>query len=189
MIPSFLNSFGCLFLAEEDHGKTGSAVLAVVKAEDIVKMAEGFLAAGYHLEDVSGLDVAEGAVSVYHFDHFEAPGRVTVFALRPHGEATFPSIAAVYQGAEWHERETRDFYGYAYENNPNFIPLLLADDMMDCHPLVKEDKNRVPLRALFGAENRTRTVVEKCPSFTLFDDPEPETAPASAEAGKGGDDA
>jgi NADH-quinone oxidoreductase subunit C len=209
MTPSFLKSFGCLFLARKDHAKTGSSVLAVVNAKDLVKMAKGFLAAGYYLEDVSGLDVTEGAVSVYHFDRFDIPkGRVTVMAVQPHEAASFPSIAGVYQGAEWHERETRDFYGYKYEGNPNLVPLLLSDDMMDVHPLVKEEGKRATLFTLFCGEGRMREVLKKDDSFTLLDAPAPELAaepasepavepeapkaeaPAAAKpAEKGGDDA
>lgn len=192
MIPSFLNDFPCLFLAKEDHAKTGSAVLAVVEASDLVKMAEGFLAAGYYLEDVSGLDVAEGAVSAYHFDHFDKMNaRVTALAIRERDNPVFPSIAGVYQGAEWHERETRDFYGYTYEGNPNFIPLLLADDMADVHPLAKEEGSRATLLTLFGGEGRTRDVVKKNESFTLLDAPDPAQAaePGPEAAEKGGDDA
>lgn len=192
MIPSFLNDFPCLFLAKEDHAKTGSAVLAVVEAADLVKMAEGFLAAGYYLEDVSGLDVTEGAVSAYHFNHFDKiDARVTALAVRPQGDPVFPSIAGVYQGAEWHERETRDFYGYTYEGNPNFIPLLLSDDMMDVHPLAKEEGKRATLLALFGGEGRSRDVVKKNDSFTLLDAPAPVQAaePGPEAANKGDDDA
>lgn len=206
MIPSFLNSFPCLFLAKEDHAKTGSAAFAVVKAADLVKMAEGFYAEGYYLDDVSGLDTLDGAVSVYHFDHFDkVNARVTALAVQPHANAVFPSIAAVYQGAEWHEREARDFFGYTYEGNPNFIPLLLADDMMNVHPLVKEEGNRATLLTLFGGEGRAREIVKKDASFTLLDAPAPEPeaeAPAaetpaeepvkkaaSKKAAKGGDDA
>lgn len=204
MIPTFLTSLGCLYLAREDHAKTGSAVLAVVETKDLVTMAEGFFAAGYYLEDISGLDVTEGAVSVYHFDHFDIPkGRVTVLALQPRDDATFLSIAGVYQGAEWHERETRDFYGYGYEGNPNLIPLLLPDNMADVHPLAREEGQRAPLRTFFGAGGRTRDVVARAESFSLLDAPapEPETAPAGkagaatgnaatqADPRKGGDDA
>jgi len=178
MIPSFFNDFPCLFLAKEDHAKTGSAALAVVEAADLVKTAEGFYAAGYYLEDVSGLDALDGAVSVYHFDHFDKiDARVTVLAVSPHEKPVFPSISAVYQGAEWHERETRDFYGYTYEGNPNFIPLLLSDDMADVHPLLKEEDKRATLLTLFGGEGRTREVVKKNDSFTLLDAPLPEPGP------------
>ena len=178
MIPAFLQNFDCLFLSKENQAKVGYAALAVVEPAKLVDLAKAFLAAGYHLEDVSGLITADGAVSAYHFAHFDTPGRVTVLAVAPADKPVFPSIYPVYQGAEWHERETRDFFGFQYEGNPNFIPLLLADNMADVHPLLKDDGARAPLSAIFSAEGREREIVKKADGFTLLDVPVKEEAPA-----------
>lgn len=182
MIATPLQKAPCLFLAEENHAKSGSACLAVVEAKNLLQLAKDFLAAGYHLEDVSGLDTVDGAVSVYHFDHFDAPCRATLLVVAPHEAASFPSIASVYHGAEWHERETRDFYGFIYEGNPNLIPLLLPEDMENVHPLRKEEGARASLAAIFSAEGRTRKIVKKADGFTLLDVPvKEEPAPAAEE--------
>ncbi len=178
MIPTPLRNADCLFLAEEDQAKAGYAALAVVEAGTLLPLARDFLAAGYHLEDVSGLASADGAVSAYHFAHFDTPGRATVLVISPLDNPVFPSIASVYQGAEWHERETRDFFGFQYEGNPNFIPLLLSDDMMDVHPLQKPEAALAPLRALFSPEGRTRTIVKQAEGFTLLDVPAAAETPA-----------
>lgn len=181
MIATPLQKASCLFLAEESHAKSGSACLAVVEAKNLVQLAKDFLAAGFHLEDVSGLDTSDGAVSVYHFDHFDSPCRTTLLVVAPHEAASFPSIAPVFHGAEWHERETRDFYGFIYEGNPNLIPLLLPDDMENVHPLVKEESARASLATIFSAEGRARKVVKKADGFTLLDVPvKEEPAPAAA---------
>ncbi len=183
MIPAFLKAMPVRYLAEEDKSRTGSACLAVLDPKDLVPAARAFLAADWHLEDVSGLMSADGAVSVYHFDKFDAPDRVTLLVVVPYGAgggAEFPSIASVYQGAEWHERETRDFYGFAYAGNPNFVPLLLPDDMDAVHPLYKEENARAPLHVIFSAPERVRKVVSKADGFTLLDAPVKEEA-AKAE--------
>ncbi|MDL2210220.1 NADH-quinone oxidoreductase subunit C [Desulfovibrio sp. OttesenSCG-928-O18] len=177
MIPAPLQNADCLFLSKENPAKVGYAALAVVEADKLVALAKDFLAAGYHLEDVDGLISSDGAVSVYHFDHFDTPGRATVMVIAPANKPSFPSIASVYQGAEWHERETRDFFGFQYEGNPNFIPLLLAETMPDVHPLLKADADRAPLLALFSAEGREREVVKKAEGFTLLDAPVKEEPP------------
>lgn len=190
MIPTPLQNADCLFLSRENQDKVGYAALAVVEGGKLVQLAKDFLTAGYHLEDVSGLISSDGAVSMYHFAHFDTPGRVSVMVVAPADAPSFPSIADVYQGAEWHERETRDFYGFRYEGNPNFIPLLLADNMADVHPLLKDDAARAPLSAIFSPEGREREIVKKAEGFTLLDVPvkeEPapkEEAPKPAEAPK-----
>ena len=176
MIPAPLASFDLLYLAREDHARTGSAWLGVMALQDIPAIAKALLAAGYHLEDISGLDAAEGAVAAYHFDHCTTPGRITLLALAPHDAPVFPSIAAIYQGAEWHERETRDFFGYVFTDNPNFIPLLLPDDMADIHPLKKPEAARASLLTLFAGEGRGSEVQRKAEGFTLLDQPAPTAA-------------
>lgn len=198
MIAAPLKNAPALFLAEEDYAGTGSTCLAVIEAKNLIPLAKHFLTAGFYLEDVSGLVTSDGAVSVYHFDHFDAPCRTTVLIVAPHEHASFPSIARIYQGAEWHERETRDFFGFTYEDNPNFIPLLLPDDMADVHPLEKPEEARATLATLFSAPGRQRKIVHVAEGFTLLDipakeepvteAPTPDAAPApkvevKAEAG------
>ena len=176
-----LQNIDCLFLAKENPAKVGYATLAVVESATLIDTAKAFLAAHYHLEDVSGMMVAEGAVSAYHFSHFDNNDRATVLVVAPLDNAVFPSIAAVYQGAEWHERETRDFFGFQYEGNPNFIPLLLAETMPDVHPLQKAENDLAPLSAIFSAEGREREIVKKAENFTLLDVPVKEVPPPAPE--------
>jgi|GEM_PF-585829 len=191
MMIAPLQNADCLFLSKENQDKVGYAALAVVAADKLVPLCKEFLAAGYHLEDVSGLISSDGAVSVYHFAHFDTPGRATVMVIAPADRPCFPSISSVYHGAEWHERETRDFFGFQYEGNPNFIPLLLAETMPDVHPLLKDEAARAPLAAMFSAEGREREIVKQADGFTLLDapvkeEPAPEQAadpaPATPEA-------
>ncbi len=186
MIPAFLQQMNCRYLAEEDIKRTGNACLAVIEAKDLRGAAESFLAAGYHLEDVSGLTASEGAVAAYHFDHFDTPGRITVLVIEPYnakGSAAFPSIAPIFHGAEWHERETRDFFGFTFDGNPNHIPLLLPDDMADVHPLIKEEWARAPLGKILAAPEGTRKIARCADGFTAMNAPvkeEPAAAPAAA---------
>ncbi|MBW4891469.1 NADH-quinone oxidoreductase subunit C [Mucilaginibacter sp. HMF5004] len=41
---------------------------------------------------------------------------------------TFPSIAAVYKSADWHEREVYDMLGIFFTNHPDMRRILLPDD-------------------------------------------------------------
>ncbi|MCC8194293.1 MAG: NADH-quinone oxidoreductase subunit C [Deltaproteobacteria bacterium] len=180
-----LQNADCLFLSKENQAKVGYEALAVVEADTLLPLARDFLAAGYHLEDISGLVTRDGAVSAYHFAHFDIPGRAEVLVIAPLDNPSFPSIAAVYQSAEWHERETRDFFGFQYEGNPNFIPLLLSEDMVDVHPLLKAEGSLASLASIFSAEGREREVVKQAEGFTLLDAPvTEEPAPKVAEAPK-----
>ena len=47
------------------------------------------------------------------------------------------TISPVFPGANWHERETHDFFGIVFRGHPNLEPLLLPEDAT-YHPLRKD---------------------------------------------------
>lgn len=162
------------YLAKCDPAKAGKNWQVVLPAKAIVPAAQRLLAAEWHLEDIFALDMAEGFVVTYHFAHFERPDRVALRVLAPHAAPTVPSIAGIFHGAEWHERETRDFHGVSFEGNPNLVPLLMDPDMAEAFPLRKDEKSRAKMRDLLEAGE----VLFVSPSFTLMTPDAP-----AAEAG------
>lgn len=76
----------------------------------------------FALESVWALECAEGLLLVHDFFRPEDAARASATALIPHGD-TAPSIAHIFPGAAWHERETADM-------------LALAFAPMDCLPLL-----------------------------------------------------
>ena len=48
-----------------------------------------------------------------------------------------PSLADLFAGAAWHERETAELFGIAFDGHPRPEPLLLAEGF-DGHPLRKD---------------------------------------------------
>lgn len=46
----------------------------------------------------------------------------------PRDDAAVPSLAGVFAGAGWHERETREMFGIDFPGSPDLRPLLLPDD-------------------------------------------------------------
>ncbi len=167
------------YLAACDFQKTGKTWQVILPTASLVPAAERLLAADYFLEDISALDCVEGYVVTYHFAHFHKPGRTALRVLAPHDAPSVPSIARIFQGAEWHERETRDFHGVLFTGNPNFIPLLIDPDMADCFPLRKDEKSRARMRDLLEAGE-----VRFCaPGFDLMTPEAPAEAAAEAAAG------
>jgi len=55
----------------------------------------------------------------------------------PHDAAVLPSAIDVYAGAAWHERETHEMFGVAFEGHPGLDPLLLPEGF-EGHPLRKD---------------------------------------------------
>ena len=150
------------------------------RVSPVFDAARTLLAAGFHLEDVCGLDTAEGLFAVYHFDHYIRTGRITLRVLAGRENPEIPTISDIYQGANWHERETHDFYGIVFAGHPNLIPLLLPEDA-DFHPLLKEEAGRAKAAAILEKGE----VLGQADGFVLLDAPAPEeSGEAAAEDGK-----
>ncbi|MFJ1591835.1 NADH-quinone oxidoreductase subunit C [Kitasatospora albolonga] len=74
--------------------------------------------------------------------HVAALGHGTVRRLMlrttvPHDAAVLPTAIDVYAGAAWHERETHEMFGIAFEDHPDLAPLLLPEGF-EGHPLRKD---------------------------------------------------
>ncbi len=62
---------------------------------------------------------------------------LVTIAVRAKEETEVPSLAAIYPGMEWHERECFDLFGLRIVNHPNLTRILLPDDW-EGHPLRKD---------------------------------------------------
>lgn len=133
-------------VARQDKGATGNVWSVFLAPGQIVKAARKLIEAEYSLEDILALDFNEGFLVLYHFNRWTIDERVTLRVLVPRDNPVVPSIASVFDGAEWHERETRDFHGIVFEGNPNLVPLLMPAESADLHPLVKSDKARLSIK-------------------------------------------
>jgi NADH-quinone oxidoreductase subunit C len=65
---------------------------------------------------------------------------------------SIPTATTLWEGANWMERETYDFFGVQFEGHPNLCRILNVDDMT-VFPMRKEypleDPNRVDKKDLF----------------------------------------
>lgn len=75
--------------------------------------------------------------AVYDFNHYQGLLRVVVRTRVPRDNPEIPTISGVFPAADWHERETHDFFGIRFAGHPDLSPLLLPEDA-DYHPLLKD---------------------------------------------------
>jgi NADH-quinone oxidoreductase subunit C len=122
-----------------EHVTSGYHLDATVLPGQVVAAASLLDQHGFAIDAVTGVDwVAEDRMEVvYDFFHPSAPWRVVVRTRVPRGNPEVPTISNVYPGANWHERETHEFFGIRFLGHPNLSPLLLPEDA-DYHPLRKD---------------------------------------------------
>jgi NADH-quinone oxidoreductase subunit C len=98
--------------------------------------------AEFFIESITGVDwIKEDQMEViYDFNRYDFDlCRVVIRTRVPRKSPVVPTITDIYAGANWHERETHDFFGIKFEGHPHLIPLLLPEDA-DYHPLCKDFK-------------------------------------------------
>ena len=112
---------------------------ARVAPDQIVAAAELLDQSGFVIDTVTGVDwMAAGEMElVYDFFHLTAPLHVVVRTRVPRDNPELPTISEVFPGANWHERETHEFFGIKFSGHPDLSPLLLPEDA-DYHPLRRD---------------------------------------------------
>ena len=98
--------------------------------------------AGFFIESITGVDwIKEKQMEViYDFSRYDFDAcRVVIRTRVPRDQPVVPTITSIYAGANWHERETHDFFGIKFAGHPHLVPLLLPEDA-DFHPLLKDFK-------------------------------------------------
>jgi NADH-quinone oxidoreductase subunit C len=75
--------------------------------------------------------------AVYHLTSMTFRRRVRVEVAVTVEDPHVPSCVSVYPTADWHERETWDFFGIVFDGHPNLTRIEMPDDW-DGHPQRKD---------------------------------------------------
>lgn len=79
---------------------------------------------------------SEGLEVVARVENLDVPFAITMRTRLPAGTVSCPSLAGIYRGADWMEREGYDMFGIVFEGHPDLRRILLPDDWTG-HPLLK----------------------------------------------------
>ena len=132
---------------ETDYDQRGYHLEVVLDVNQVRKFAQTAYELSFYLVFVTGFHVRpdeghdkkkSGIQIVYQFARYDQLYRIKGRVSVPN-TLEIPSISDIYQGADWHERETRDLYGVVFDGHPNMKPLLLSEEDSDFHPLLKEE--------------------------------------------------
>ncbi|MGW0227855.1 NADH-quinone oxidoreductase subunit C [Actinopolymorpha singaporensis] len=75
--------------------------------------------------------------SVYHLLSMTHNRRIRLEVTCPDADPHVPSVVEVYPTADWHERETYDFFGIVYDGHPGLTRIEMPDDWPG-HPQRKD---------------------------------------------------
>ncbi|RYE26705.1 MAG: NADH-quinone oxidoreductase subunit C [Sphingobacteriaceae bacterium] len=89
---------------------------------------------------------------VYHLHSFTNSIRVRVKVFLDEDDVHIPTATTIWDGANWMERETYDYFGIEFDGHPDLRRILNVDDMT-AFPMRKEfpleDPNRVDKKDYF----------------------------------------
>jgi NADH-quinone oxidoreductase subunit C len=123
-----------------DYAMRGFHLDVQLAPEQLPEAARIMFELGYFLEAITGVDwpAEEQLEVVYDFSRYDFElCRVAIRTRIARDQPRLPTITPIYTGANWHERETHDFFGIVFDGHPHLIPLLLPEDA-DFHPLLKD---------------------------------------------------
>ena len=108
-----------------------------------------------YLTDITGIHYPEQELAIgviYHLHSLTHNVRIRIKVFLSAANPSIPTATTLWQGANWMERETFDFYGVQFEGHPDLRRILNVDDMT-VFPMRKEypleDPNRVDKKDLF----------------------------------------
>jgi NADH-quinone oxidoreductase subunit C len=123
-----------IFLKQKD------ANTFVIERARIVEACKKLRENGFeHLTSITAVDWKNSWEIIYHITQFGRKELVTLRVSLPYQDPRIPSIASVWPGANWHERESYDLMGITFVGTPDPRRILLPYDY-EGHPLRKEVK-------------------------------------------------
>lgn len=134
-------------VAEVDYSKCGYHFEVHLKHDQVRLFAQTMLDVGFYLDFVSAVHVKPNFQVVYQFAKFEESCRVNAKAIACDDDS-IPTISDIYHGANWHERETHDFYGITFTGHPDLRTLLLSEEDSDLKPLLKQENKLLDLEGI-----------------------------------------
>lgn len=109
------------------------------------------------LEFVSAIDWPDRFEAVYQLTSAARQHTLTLKVPLAKANPHLPSVAGIWQGADWHERETYDLFGIVFDGHPNLRRIMMSEDWKG-HPLRKDYVYEDPEWLVAVATRRQREI-------------------------------
>ena len=123
------------------------ALLTFLKTDDALRFI--------FLTDITAVHYPEQEKQIgiiYHLHSLTTNTRIRIKVFLTDGDVHIPTATVLWEGANWMERETYDFFGVLFDGHPDLRRILNVDDMT-AFPMRKEfpleDPNRVDKKDYF----------------------------------------
>lgn len=94
-----------------------------------------------HCSTVIGVDYVDHMTVVYHLTNYYTGVMIELSADIPADDLHIDSVTPIWEGANWHERETWELFGIVFDNHPK-LERLLTPDTYEFFPFRKSYKLR-----------------------------------------------
>lgn len=110
-----------------------------------------------YLAFVSAIDWPDRFEVVYQLGSLAKNHELTLKVPLPKTDARIPTVTGLWQGADWHERETYDLFGIVFDGHPNLRRIMMSADWKG-HPLRKDYVYEDPQWLVEVATQRQREI-------------------------------
>ena len=94
-----------------------------------------------HCSTVIGVDYIDHLTVVYHLTNYYTGVMIELSVDIPVDDPHIESVTSIWEGANWHERETWELFGIVFDNHPK-LQRLLTPDTYEFFPFRKSYKLR-----------------------------------------------
>ena len=108
-------------------------VVAHLRNDDALRFEFCSSVSGVHYPHEAGRELHVA----YHLLSMSYRRRIRLEVTAPDTDPHIPSVVSVYPTADWHERETWDFFGVVFDGHPALTRILMPDDWLG-HPQRKD---------------------------------------------------
>jgi NADH-quinone oxidoreductase subunit C len=123
----------------------------IINILSFLKTEQNFI----HLTDITAIHYPEQAKPfgiIYHVHNLMGGIRIRIKVFLAGDDVHIPTASEIWDGANWMERETYDFFGIIFDGHPDLRRILNVDDMT-VFPMRKEfpleDPNRIDKKDYF----------------------------------------
>ena len=121
---------------EVDFRKRGYHIEVFLSPGEVRRFAEVMRDHRFYLVFVSAVHLAPAIEVIYQFASHSDPCRI-IGRAQVTDDRSIPTISDIFDGANWHERETMEMFCVVFSGHPYPEPLLLPEDAAGLNPLLK----------------------------------------------------